>query len=55
MVVHSLKKIYKPLAGDVVTYEDEGEGECMDHDSNEKVHVRVSANTSALIAIALTS
>ena len=55
MLIYLIEKIYEPLPGDVITYEDEGEGKCLDHNRNEKVHVRVSVNISALVAIALTS
>jgi hypothetical protein len=53
MLIHSMKEIHEPLAGDVVAYEDEGEGKCLDHDRDNKIHVRVSVNTSALIALAV--
>ena len=51
MFVHSMKKVHEPLASDVVAYEDEGEGECLDHNCDDKIHVRVSVNASVLIAV----
>lgn len=53
MFVHSMKKVHKPLAGNVVAYQDKGEGKCLDHERDKKIHVRVSMNASALITIVL--
>ena len=53
MFVHLMKKVHKPLAGNVVAYEDKGEGKCLDHKCDKKIHVRVSMNASALITIVL--
>lgn len=53
MLIYLMKEIHEPLAGDVVAYDDEGERKCLDHERNDKIHVRVSVNALALITIAL--
>ena len=53
MLVHSMKKVYEPLAGNIVAYEDEGEGKCVDYERDDEIHVRISMNASALIIIAI--
>ena len=53
MFVYSMKKVHKPLAGNVIAYEDKGEGKCLDHEHDKKIYVRVSMNASALITIVL--
>ena len=50
MIFHSLKDVYEPLTGDVIAYDDKQEGKHLDHHCEDKVHVGISVNMSALIA-----
>jgi len=51
VLFHAAEKVYEPLTGDVVTNEDESEGERLDDSRDEVVHVRISVKLLAFTAM----